>query len=435
MKTFEDFIQRAARQWPDKPALVCGSRMLTYAGLWREAVNRAQTLTGREGRVVVFRASQDEAFAVEYLAVHLAGAVAAPMDAHCPDVVFEELRRQMEGARVPVGTADVLHTTGTTGRPKSVIVSHRAICANVDNLTLSQGYTPDHTVVVHGPLNHIGSLSKLQVALSVGATVCLMDGLKDLNAFFDAIDHSMGCVATFLVPAQVQMVLRFGASRLQELSDKIDLIETGAAAIAETDMQQLCTLLPHTRLYNTYASTETGIIATHDFQAGPCEAGCLGRPMRHSHIRIAEDGHVVCSGDTLMSGYLSDQALSDEVLVNGELHTADLGRLDDLGRLRLMGRCDDVINVGGFKVAPEEVEDTARSFPTVSDCLCTVARHGVMGTVLRLLVVCEGRLDARALAAHLKERLEPHKVPLLYTQVESIARTFNGKPDRKHYHE
>lgn len=433
MKTFEQLLQRAAVQWPDKAAVVCGPTSLSYAELWRLASTRAQQLAGQQGKVTALRATQDADFVTRYVALHLAGAVAAPLDAHCPESVFRELQRRLEAASVPDGTADVLYTTGTTGQPKGVIVSHRAIRANVENLTAAQGYAARHTVIVHGPLNHIGSLSKLQVALSVGATVCLMDGLKDLPAFFSIIDRCPWRAATFLVPAQVQFLLHFAAKRLAALGSKIDFIETGAAAIAEADMRQLRAILPATRLYNTFASTETGIIATHDFQNDLCAAGCLGRPMPHSRIRIADDGRVVCAGDTLMTGYLGDAALSATVLRGGELFTADLGRLDAEGRLRLMGRSDDLLNVGGFKVSPAEVEEAARSFPGVSDCLCTTAAHPVMGAVLRLLAVCDGALDARALAAHLKTRLEPHKVPLFYDRVDRIARTFNGKPDRKQY--
>ena len=94
-----------------------------------------------------------------------------------------------------------------------------------------------------------------------------------------------------------------------------------------------------------------------------------------------------------------------------------------------------MINVGGFKVAPTEVEDAALSFTGVADCICTAVDHRITGKALKLLVVMSdgATLDRRGLARYLKTRLETYKVPLLYEQVEQIARTFNGKIDRKHY--
>ena len=181
--------------------------------------------------------------------------------------------------------------------------------------------------------------------------------------------------ATFLVPASIRMLIQFGAERLQALADRMDFIETGAAAISQSDMQALCRLLPHTRLYNTYASTETGIISTYNFNDGRCVAGCLGRPMRHSQILITDQGLIACKGRTLMTGYVGDPERTASILKDGILYTSDMGELDADGMLHLKGREDDVINVGGYKVAPTEVEDAALSFPDVKDCVCRPSYH------------------------------------------------------------
>jgi acyl-coenzyme A synthetase/AMP-(fatty) acid ligase len=103
--------------------------------------------------------------------------------------------------------------------------------------------------------------------------------------------------------------------------------------------------------------------------------------------------------------------------------------------LHLFGREDDVINVGGFKVAPTEVEDAALSFPDVKDCICISVDHPITGKALKLLVVTTDNkpLDKRALALYLKTKLETYKIPLLYSQVEKVERTFNGKINRKYY--
>jgi acyl-coenzyme A synthetase/AMP-(fatty) acid ligase len=242
-------------------------------------------------------------------------------------------------------------------------------------------------------------------------------------------------MATFFVPATIRMLLQFAADRLAAYADKIDFIESGAAPLAHADMLRLCELLPHTRLYNTYASTETGIIATYNYNDGRCLQGCLGRPMPHSRLLITADGLIACQGDTLMSGYVNDPELTATVLRNDTIFTADMGHIDEEGMLRLEGRQGDVINVGGYKVAPTEVEDAALSLHEIKDCICIAVDHPVTGQALKLLVVvAEGVcFNKRQIARALKDRLEVYKVPLLYEQVEKIQRTYNGKINRKFY--
>lgn len=434
MRRLEDFLREAAKSHPAKLVLADGALSHTYASLLETVLRRAAAMDVK-GRGVVFRASQDADFIIRYLAIHEAGGVAVPVEKDIPDEAFAAICRKVQAERFSPEVADVLFTTGTTGRQKGVMIPHSVLVADAENLAEAQRFSPSVTFVASGPLNHIGTLSKLYPTLLVGASFVVVDGLRDPNAFFGAFDRAEGKVATFQVPATLRMMLTLYRERLAAYADRIDFIETGAAPMALADMEALCRLLPHTRLYNTYASTETGIVATHDYAAGPCVPGCLGRPMRHSRILIAPDGHIVCEGLTLMGGYLGDAQLTASILRDGQLHTADAGYLDEEGRLRLTGRNDDVINVGGYKVAPTEVEDAALSAQGVRDCVCVAVSHPLTGSALKLLVVMEAgsRLDRRALARHIRERVEAYKVPLLYEAVEAVRRTYNGKLDRKSY--
>ena len=442
----EDYLHQNAQRYPDKVAVVCGDTSLTYAQLWQEVARRAQDFHPHE--VVCFRSSQDIDFLVTYMAVHLAGGVAAPLEHGMPDTLFERISSAVAHSftlhsSLPI--ADILYTTGTTGQSKGVMVSHRALIADAENLIAGQGFSHDLVFIINGPLNHIGSLSKIWPCIVLGATILIIEGMKDLNAFFRALDtppssfllppSSKLKFATFFVPATIRMILQFAPDRLASYAHKLDFIESGAAPLPQTDMKRLCELLPHTRLYNTYASTETGIIATYNYNDGRCMANCLGRPMPHSKILITPDGLIACQGDTLMSGYVGDPELTATVLRDDTVFTSDVGILDEEGMLHLSGRASDVINVGGFKVSPIEVEEAAMASPMVSDCICISASHPVTGRALKLLVVTPPgqKLDKRTLARYLADRLEPYKVPMLYEQVDTIARTYNGKLDRKFY--
>lgn len=441
MNSIERYIERNATLYPDKTAIVCDGEHCTYSMLQERISRKAAALQEagcREGQIVCLRALPTIDYLVGYFAYHVAGCVVAPLEKDLPEASFQKIADELCPHTVPKGSADILYTTGTTGRSKGVIISHDAIIADAENLIDGQGFSHDLAFVVNGPLNHIGSLSKLYPLMMLGATAIIVDGLKDLNRFFDAFQYPAPKMATFLVPASIRMLLQFGSAQLAALADKIDFIETGAAAISQADMAALCRLLPTTRLYNTYASTETGIISTYNYNDGKCVAGCLGRPMKHSQIIITDKGLIACKGRTLMTGYVGDNLDSGFRVQDSRLdvvYTSDMGLLDAEGMLHLTGREDDVINVGGFKVAPTEVEDAALAFPDVEDCVCIPVDHIITGKALKLLVVMkDGKaLDRKALALHLKTRLEPYKIPMLYSQIDKVERTFNGKINRKHY--
>ena len=488
MNTLESYLRHHAATQPDAVAIILpvaspsapeeAFSALTYSALWQQVEERTSELRqqGVKARqVVCVRTEQNADFLVTYFALHTLGAVAMPLEHDLPDDRFSDIARRYEAFTPPPQVADILFTTGTTGQPKGVMLSHDAIMADAENLIGAMGFEPPLVFIICGPLNHIGSLSKVWPVIRQGASLCILPGLKDLNLFFKAMDDESSknlrnlcnqcdkvqsskfkvqstsskvqsskfkvqstSYATFLVPASVRMLLQLAPRQLAECADRLSFIESGAAALPHADMQKLCRLLPHTRLYNTYASTETGIICTYNYNDGRCLPQCLGRPMLHARVAINDEGHIVCSGRTLMTGYAEAAIeLSEEAAKEPErIVTADLGHIDAEGMLHLTGRTGDVINVGGFKVAPTEVESAAMAHPDVADCVCTAVASPVTGQALRLLVVLrEGcTLNRRALALFLSQRLERHKVPLLYQQVEHIERTFNGKINRKYYY-
>ena len=428
----EDYLRQDAQLYPEKTAVITRDETLTYAQLWQRVQERAKDFP--KGQVIAFRTTQDTDFLVTYFAIHLAGSVATPLEKATPDNLFEEISARLSACSFPEGTADVLYTTGTTGKSKGVMISHRTIVSDAENLIAGQGFSHELVFVIHGPLNHIGSLSKIFPIILQGGTLHILDGLRDAEVFFDAF-QAEGKYATFFVPANIRFLLTFDAQRFASLADRLDFVESGGAPLSHADMLQLCEILPRTRLYNTYASTETGIIATYNYNDGRCLAGCLGHPMPHSRVVITPEGMISCQGDTLMSGYIGDPELTATVLRGDTVYMSDYGSIDDEGMLHIGGRESEVINVGGYKVAPTEVEDVAMSIEGIQDCICISAEHRIMGKAVKLLVVMKdgATFDKKTIARYIAARLEPYKVPQLYEQVDTIARTYNGKLDRKHY--
>ena len=414
-----DYVAKVVERYPDDPAVICHGEQLSYAQLWEAVGKEALRLCNiehiQEGQYYVQTCTQDIAYVVRFLALHLIGA-----------------------------RCDILYTTGSTGKPKAVLLSDEGMIANGENLIDAMGFHHGLTFVICGPLDHFGPWSKMLPVFMTGGTLHILDGLKDLDALFDALRPStfanVGAKsATFLVPSAIRMLLQFSRERLAKLADCIEFIETGAAPMATSDMQQLREVLPNTRLYNTYASTETGIVCTYPYHlTQSILQGCVGPTMKHSEVAIGPDGEICVSGPILMAGYLNEDADGHFQLepVGKSFQTSDLGYLDAEGRLFLTGRSSEFINIGGLKLSPIEVEDATMGFAGILDCLCIPVSHPVMGQVPKLLIVLqEGvTLNKKEIARYLKEKLtETWKVPINYEVVEEIRKMPNGKKNRKSY--
>ena len=174
---------------------------------------------------------------------------------------------------------------------------------------------------------------------------------------------------------------------------------------------------------------------------------CIGKCTPNSEIVIVDDdgnpinsskdnmGFIACKGDINMKGYVNDPEATAKVMINGAVRTNDIGYIDENGYVYIIGRKGDVINVGGMKVAPAEVESAIFEFDLVEDCICIGVEDPIVGKALKLLVViAEGaEFDPKAMRAFLSTKLESYKVPSQYEQVDHIERTWNGKLNRKFY--
>ena len=281
-----DYVAKVVERYPDTLAVIFHGEQLTYAQLWEAVGKESLRLRDiehiQEGQYFIQTCTQDIAYVVRFLALHLIGA-----------------------------RCDILYTTGSTGKPKAVLLSDEGMIANGENLINAMGFHHGLTFVICGPLDHFGPWSKMLPVFMTGGTLHILDGLKDLDALFDALRPSTFAnveakAATFLVPSAIRMLLQFSRERLTKLADCIEFIETGAAPMATSDMQQLREVLPNTRLYNTYASTETGIVCTYPYHLSQSILqGCVGPTMKHSEVSIGADGAICVSGPILMAGYLN----------------------------------------------------------------------------------------------------------------------------------
>lgn len=437
--SLNEYIQKHAEATPQHIAIVTPDEQITYAELWARISDTAAELE-REGvaqsrKPYVFRASQNIDFIVTYCAVHQNSAVAVPLEQNIPQEMFDAILSEASAYDFPEGSADLLYTSGSTGKAKGVILSDTALTSCAENFIHDHHYTSELVFIISGPLSHIASLFKIHPTLMAGGTVYVINGMKEINAFYRAFSMTGRRFASFLVPASIRMLLQLSRDQLMEVADRVEFIETGAAPITESDMRDLSEVLPHSHLYNTLGGTEIGAVCTYDFNDGKYMAGCVGRPMLHASVSVDDEGNISCGGPTIMTCYINEPERTASVLHDGVFRTSDRGYFDEDGMLHLLGRSDDAINVGGFKADPIEIENTVMTLPYVDDCICIAVPHPIAGQCLKLLyVVKDGCVcKSRDIAFYLKEHLEAYKVPSLYEKVDTIRQKSNGKKDRQAY--
>lgn len=464
-----------ARRVPDKTAVWEGERSLTYAELaaYAYAVSRAlEELGCGADSVIVPEATPTTEYVRICLGIHLLGGVHVPVENRIPDDRLAEIAERVSaellisahdpacGIRhitpaellaraekyvlswtpeTPVGAprmderGEILFTTGSTGRSKGVVHSRRGMTAYVQTINASLRMHEGTVLLVVTPLNHAGGLHRLYMTLYAGGTLVLMDGLKNLAAFYDTIARR-GVNTLYLPPSGVHILLLFSAKQLAALDGKLDFVFTASAPFPESEREKMCRLLPSTRLIEAYGGSEVGSVCNYNYNDPTVRQGCIGKPYDCVEVRLAgEDGLIQIKSPMTMMGYLDDPELTASVFDGEWFMTSDCGRLDEDGYLYFLGRNDDVINIGGKKVAPSELEDAALRCEGVSDCACVGVADATAGTMIKLLVVMKNgcAFDPKRIVRELRTRVEDYKLPALVEETDAIPRLFNGKINRK----
>lgn len=485
-KTIIEHVAEYAVCQSDKVAVVAKEIETSYGELFRlvRGYSRFLRESGvKKGDIVVVKASQSLEYVVIYLAIHLCGAVVSSAEKsvsedglkgiatklaanviiadefEMKDVIFLSPKNILETANEYFvedyeyefpdleDSADILFTTGTTGASKGVELSHKALVATAENLIYGCGYKRDTVLIVPGPLNHANAIRKVFTTLINGSTVYILNGMLSINAFYKALDYEKGTIACCLPPSAVRRIFQITEDKLGEYADKIDFIESASSPLPEPDKQRLCRLLPNTRLFNNYGSSESASVCMYDYNKNPGLVGCIGKAMPNSEIIVVDEnrqiiksskeqmGYIACKGDVNMKGYVNDPETTKEVLIDGIVYTNDIGYIDENGFIYISGRKGDVINVGGLKVAPTEVESVALEYDGIGECICIGVDDETSGKALKFLYVLNknAEFNLKEFRKFLTKKLESYKVPSYYEEVEEIAKTYNGKIDRKHY--
>ena len=346
--------------------------------------------------------------------------------------------------------AEMLFTTGTTGTPKGAMLTYGNIYASTHNTWHGVHMEESDVVLIPLPLNHSVGMRVLRTILYIGATVILQNGFMFPKELTENV-YKFSCTALVGVPASLELLMRQMGQEFVHTLGRLRYIEVGAGSLSYDMKKKLVKILPNTIIYNTWGSTETGGAIFLNVTEHPDKLASLGKPAKGVRLKVVDEfgkeikakdintaGRMVLQGDMQMAGYYNLPEINAATLVDGWLYTNDLVYTDEDGYVYMLGRADDIINVGGEKVSPLEVENIASESDQIRECACIGVSdpEGMLGQVPVLYVVPEGAdIDKKQLARFLSERLESYKLPHKYVTLDELPRNRMKKLDRKTLHE
>ncbi|SEG85111.1 Acyl-CoA synthetase (AMP-forming)/AMP-acid ligase II [Thermomonospora echinospora] len=334
------------------------------------------------------------------------------------------LERKVSGEDI----ADILFTSGTTGRPKGVMMNHlqtlRLYSEWCDLADLREG---DRYLAVNPFFHTFGYKAGCVASMVRGATVIPVP-VFELDRVLELVEREK----VTMLPGPPTLYHSLLSVRTDRDISSLRAAVTGAADIPVELIRRIRSELPFQTIMTGYGLTEAGT-ATASRLGDSFEdiATTVGTPCDGVEVRIADDGEVLVRGYSVMQGYLDDpEATAEAIDADGWLHTGDLGSLDERGYLRIVGRKKDMFIVGGFNAYPAEIEGFLMEHPAVAQAAVIGVPDERMGEVGKAFVVCSGPLTAEELIAWSRDRMAGYKVPRHVEFLEELPLNATGKVDK-----
>lgn len=448
---------------------------VTYGQLWHRIVKAASYLNEaglRKGDRIMLSAQKEVEFVYLYFGAHLCGVVNVVVDAKnnkehldyiasivkpsltfgmkidgCrnldySDIIFDDINGILLSEECKEeDPADIMFTSGTTGKPKGVVLSHFNIFSSASNINRFIGNSSDDVELLGLPICHSFGLGRLRCNMLTGATVVLHNGFANIKSVFNAFEK-YGVSGFGMVPAVWAYIKRFSGTRIGKYANQIRYIEIGSAAMTVEDKMLLCELFPKSRICMHYGLTEASRSVFMEFHENMEDLSTAGKPVvpevdikifkeDGTEASVNEEGEVCIKGNMVMQSYYLPED-NDSAFINGYFRTGDWGCKSADGNLYLVARKKELINVGGKKVSPIEIEDALEKVGVgESMCVAVPDPEGVLGEVPKALIVKNTfSKDIEDIKKELTKYLENYKLPKVYEIVDSIPKTSSGKKKR-----
>lgn len=477
--TIEEQVFQNAQRHPDRVALITPAEQVTYAQLWEHcllaATNVKRNYGLKQGDRIILSASANINFIFAYFGIHIAGGVCVPIDPDTNETRFNLIKKstqpvctigslnKISGTTTvalsdalqaseevevyqqpePEQIADVLFTTGTTSAPKGVALNHKNLAAAALNINTFIQNTADDVELLALPVSHSFGLGRVRCVLSKGGALVLLGTFASMKKFFGQMEQ-YHCTGFGMVPAGWNYIKKMSGRKIGQFAEQLKYIEIGSSFMPIEDKELLCELLPNTRICMHYGLTEASRSAFMEFHSEHDYLDTAGKASPNVDVKIFDadgkqqptgaEGEVCVKGEHVTCSYWNEtpERFAND-FYDGYFRTGDAGCLDEEGYIHLKSRIKEIINVGGKKVSPMEVEDILNTIPGIEDsaCVAMLDPEGVMGELVKAFIVCkDASLTDAAILEALKPNLEVYKLPAAIERVDAIPKTASGKVQR-----
>ena len=333
----------------------------------------------------------------------------------------------------------IAYTSGTTGRPKGVVISHRSRSLTFYMSALEWNLGVGRRSIAVAPMYHGAGFAFGYAPVYCGGTVSMLRAW-DPKAFLEMVQRERA-QSVFLVPTHAQMLRNLGDDVIASYdTSSLDTLYFNAAALPTPLKQWVLDTFPTAGVHELYGSTEAGIISNLRPPDARTKAGSVGHPWFMTEVRVVDDagqpvrpgepGELFSRSPFLMNGYLKDEAATAACTTDdGFMTCGDVVTVDDEGYIRIVDRKKDMIISGGVNVYPRDVEDAVLTHPAVREVAVVGVPHETWGEQVVAYVVTQpdAALTLDELDIHLRDQLAGYKIPRELVVIEALPRNASGK--------
>jgi len=474
MNLISDFLANSATKYPKKTCLITDNEEFTFQELQKQINDFSAGLKNFPNQSVISMLFENTSeFIISYLGILNAACIAHIIPS---GISQENLQIQIESANpnlvvssknfldkfnnIPIDEikefsevpsfkgdfekrkissddfAYLLYTSGTTSLPKGVGITHRNATFTVNNIVKVLGYNSEDIDVVPLPLFHSFGLGCFHTSLYTGSTFILQKNSSNIQELMNSLEKYCATTLSAVPATLTKMIKVISENDLNTLSS-LRLIMTNSTSIPVNTVTGLKKILKKGNLATYYGLTEASRSTFIIFNFDGKEKS-VGLPAPEVKIKLIDDdgkiankGNIWISGPNVINKYWKNSKF-DQNIIDNWLKTDDLGYLDSDGFLYLTARKDDIINVAGEKVIPQEVEKVVLELNEIEEAIVIGVNHEVFGQVVKLFVqkTRDSSIGKSEIMSHCIKNLERYKVPLIIDFVNEFPRTEYGKIKR-----
>ena len=321
--------------------------------------------------------------------------------------------------------AQILFTSGSTGLPKGVMLSHKNLISNTDSIVEYLKLTSDDIIEIVLPFYYCYGLSLLHTHLKVGGSVVLNNNFVFLGAVLSDLGKYK-CTGFAGVPSHFQILLRKSKSFKNNEFPSLRYFTQAGGKLHNAFIQELIEAFPEKKFFVMYGQTEaTARLSYLPPELLQAKLGSIGKGIPNVTLEVFdkndqpvkddEVGEIVAKGNNVMLGYLNDPEGNRATLRNGWLRTGDIAKKDEDGYIYLVAREKEIIKVGGKRISPKEIEEVIVSIPEVVDCTIEGVYDEILSEAIKAIVVLtDGTNEAKAkekIFSTCRDKLVLYKIP------------------------